>query len=139
MKKLFIFPDVFMANIFAMILIMIGLSLFGRPELAWDFGIVYAATVALFYSFSGNARSIFLAGNRQVDSAYILRSRCFIVLPLCVLNFVLLVFLNRAFDLLSTRTALVRRGARVQAKGKVGHAVVPALITILICDMNVRL
>lgn len=78
-----------MANTFAMMLIMIGLSLFGRPELAADFGIVHGATVALFYSFSGNARSLILASNRPVDSAYILRLRCFLVLPLCALAFVL--------------------------------------------------
>jgi hypothetical protein len=88
-KKLFIFPAAFMANTFAMMFIMIGLSLFGRPELAADFGIVHGATVALFYSFSGNARSIILARNRQVDSAYILRLRCFLVIPLCVLAFIL--------------------------------------------------
>ena len=78
-----------MANTFSMMLIMIGLSLYGRPELAADFGIVHGATVALFYSFSGNARSIILARNRQVDSAYILRLRCILILPLCVLAFML--------------------------------------------------
>lgn len=78
-----------MVNTFAMMLVMIGLSLFGRPELAADFGIVHGATVALFYSFSGNARSIILARNRQVDSAYILRLRCLLILPLCVLAFML--------------------------------------------------
>jgi len=72
-----------------MMFIMIGLSLFGRPDLAADFGIVHGATVALFYSFSGNARSIILARNRQVDSAYILRLRCLLVIPLCVLAFTL--------------------------------------------------
>jgi hypothetical protein len=78
-----------MANTFAMMLVMIGLSLLGRPELAADFGIVHGATVALFYSFSGNARSIILAQNRQVESAYILRLRLFLVLPLCVLAYML--------------------------------------------------
>jgi hypothetical protein len=89
LKKLFVFPAAFMANTFAMMLIMIGLSLFGRPELAADFGIVHAATVALFYSFSGNARSLILAKNRQIDSAYILRLRCILLVPLCVLAFML--------------------------------------------------
>ncbi|MBV6824262.1 hypothetical protein [Pseudomonas sp. PD9R] len=89
MKNLFIFPAAFMANTFAMMLIMIGLSLFGRPDLAADFGIVHGATVALFYSFSGNARSIILARTRVVDSAYILRLRCLLVIPLGALAFVL--------------------------------------------------
>ncbi|MDR7281964.1 hypothetical protein J2X84_000779 [Pseudomonas corrugata] len=89
MKQLFIFPAAFMANTFAMMVIMIGLSLLDRPELAADFGIVHGATVALFYSFSGNARSIILARSRLVDSAYILRLRCFLVLPLAAMAFVL--------------------------------------------------
>lgn len=89
MSKIFIFPAAFMANTFSMMLVMIGLSLFGRPELAADFGIVHGATVALFYSFSGNARSLILSGHKQVESAYLLRLRCFLVLPLCVLAFML--------------------------------------------------
>ncbi|MFC3940611.1 hypothetical protein CCU68_04195 [Pseudomonas gingeri NCPPB 3146 = LMG 5327] len=89
MKNLFIFPAAFMVNTFAVMLVMIGLSLFGKPELAADFGVVHGATVALFYSFSGNARSLILSGNKQVESAYILRLRCFLLLPLCALAFML--------------------------------------------------
>lgn len=39
--RVMIFPIAFMANTFAMALIMIGLSLFGNPELAADFGLVH--------------------------------------------------------------------------------------------------
>ncbi|WP_460139899.1 hypothetical protein [Pseudomonas sp. S2_E01] len=78
-----------MANTFAMMVIMIGLSLFGRPELAADFGIVHGATVALFYSCSGNARSIILSRSKVVDTAYILRVRCYLLIPLSALAFVL--------------------------------------------------
>lgn len=78
-----------MANSFAMMSIMIGLSLFGRPELAADFGIVHGATVALFYACSGNARSIILARSRVVDTVYILRLRCYLVIPLSALAFIL--------------------------------------------------
>ncbi len=78
-----------MANSFSMMAIMIGLSLFGRPELAADFGIVHGATVALFYACSGNARSIILARSRVVDTVYILGLRCYLVIPLGTLAFIL--------------------------------------------------
>lgn len=85
----YLFPAAFMANTFAMMLVMIGLSVFGRPELAADFGIVHGASVALFYSFSGNARSLIIGRSDQVGSADILRLRCLLLLPLSALAFML--------------------------------------------------
>lgn len=90
--RVMVFPAAFMANTFAMMMVMIGLSLFGKPELAADFGLVHGATVALFYSFSGNARSLILgveAGG--ADSAAILRLRFFLVLPLAAMAWMLCV------------------------------------------------
>jgi hypothetical protein len=89
--RLIIFPAAIMANTFAMMLVMIGLSLFGKPELAADFGLVHGATVALFYSFSGNARSLILGESRSVDIAEILRLRFLMVLPLGLLALILCV------------------------------------------------
>lgn len=89
--RLIIFPAAIMANTFAMMLVMIGLSLFGKPELAADFGLVHGATVALFYSFSGNARSLILGESRDVGIAEILRLRFLIVLPLGLLALILCV------------------------------------------------
>jgi len=87
--RVMVFPAAFMANTFAMMVVMIGLSLFGRPELAADFGLVHGATVALFYSFSGNARSLILGESGRVDGAAILRLRLLLLLPLAVLAFAL--------------------------------------------------
>lgn len=61
---------------------MIGLSLFGKPELAADFGVIHGATVALFYAFSGNARSLILSAQERVGASYILRLRCILLVPL---------------------------------------------------------
>lgn len=87
--KMLVFPAAFMANTFAMMLVMIGLSVFGRPELAADFGLIHGATVALFYSFSGNARSLILGEAKEINSAEILRLRCLMVLPLSAIAFIL--------------------------------------------------
>lgn len=84
-----VFPVAFMANTFAMMLVLIGLSLFGKSELAADFGLIHGATVALFYSFSGNARSLILSESTVVDAARILRLRLILLLPLGVLAWML--------------------------------------------------
>lgn len=83
---LYLFPAAFMANTFAMMLVMIGLSLLGRSELAADFGIVHGATVALFYALSGNARSLIIGGSR-IGAVDILRLRCLMLAPLSALAF----------------------------------------------------
>ncbi|PAV49239.1 hypothetical protein CK486_00200 [Pseudomonas sp. HAR-UPW-AIA-41] len=87
--RLLVFPLAFMANTFAMMLVMIGLSLFGKPGLAADFGLIHGATVALFYAFSGNARSLILAESGEVGAAGILRLRLLMLLPLGILTFML--------------------------------------------------
>lgn len=86
---LMIYPAAFMANTFAMMLVMISLSLFGKPELAADFGLIHGATVALFYSFSGNARSLILAESGEVGTTGILRLRMLMLPPLGILAFIL--------------------------------------------------
>lgn len=62
-----------------------GSAYFGKSDLAADFGLIHGATVALFYSFSGNARSLVLAESEQISSAGILRLRVILILPLGVL------------------------------------------------------
>lgn len=76
-----------MVNTFSLTLVMVGLSLFGRPEMAADFGIIHGATVALFYSLSGNARSLILGEGGKVSPEYILRLRCILLIPLIALAF----------------------------------------------------
>lgn len=87
--RLLVFPLAIMANTFAMMLVMIGLSLFGKPVLAADFGLIHGATVALFYAFSGNARSLILAESGEIGAAGILRLRLLLLLPLGILAFML--------------------------------------------------
>ena len=87
--SLLVYPAAFMANTFAMMLVMIGLSLFGKPALAADFGLIHGATVALFFAFSGNARSLILAESGEVDAASILRLRLMLLMPLGILAFML--------------------------------------------------
>lgn len=87
--SLYLFPAAFMANSFAMMLVMIGLSLFGQPMLAAEFGLIHAASVALFNALSGNARSLILSGAPGVDAAAILRLRLLLLLPLSILVFAL--------------------------------------------------
>jgi hypothetical protein len=87
--RLMAYPAAIMANTFAMMMVMIGLSLFGKSELAADFGLVHGASVALFYALSGNARSLIIGRSVKVGAADILRFRCLLVLPLSVLAFML--------------------------------------------------
>ncbi|WP_043310819.1 hypothetical protein [Pseudomonas sp. ML96] len=87
--RVLVFPGAFMANTFAMMVVMIGLSLFGKPELAADFGLTHGATVALFYSLSGNARSLILAGLSEFGAVQILRLRLLLIVPLGMFSWLL--------------------------------------------------
>ncbi|QXH48315.1 hypothetical protein KSS93_10500 [Pseudomonas xanthosomatis] len=84
--QLFMYPMAAMANLFSMMLLAVGLSLLGKLELAAEVGLVHGATVAVFYSFSGNARSLILSGCAGLSAQRILRLRLMLLLPLCVLT-----------------------------------------------------
>jgi hypothetical protein len=85
----YIFPAAFMANTFAMTAMMIALGLAGMSELAADFGIVHAATLALFYAFSANARSTILNPSSGVSAHSILGTRLLLMLPVGGITFLL--------------------------------------------------
>lgn len=85
MIRVMVFPVAFMANTFAMMVVMIGLSLFGKSGLAAEFGLIHGSTVALFYSFSGNARSLILTESGQINATDILRLRLILLVPLGVI------------------------------------------------------
>lgn len=87
--RLLIFPAAVMTNLFAMMVLTIGLSLFGKPLLAAEIGLVHGATVALFYALSGNARSLILSGSAEQWAARVLRLRLLMLLPLCLLAWLL--------------------------------------------------
>ncbi len=74
-----------------MTLLMIGFGISGMPELAADIGIVHGATLALFYAFSGNVRSMVLNRDKAISIASILVGRLLLVLPLSVISFYLVV------------------------------------------------
>ena len=65
----YLFPLAFMLNAFAMTGILIILGLTGNNAMAAEVGIVQAATIALFYAFSANARSLMLNQQSPGDSA----------------------------------------------------------------------
>lgn len=85
----FVFPAAFLANTFTVTGMMIVLGLAGQPELAADFGIVHAATVALLHSFSGNARSIILNPVSTIPVATVFATRATLLLPLGLLSWLL--------------------------------------------------
>lgn len=84
-----VFPAAFLANTFAVTGLMIVLGLTGQPELAADFGIVHAATVALLHAFSGNARSIILNPGSTIPVATVFATRVTLLLPLGLLSWML--------------------------------------------------
>lgn len=105
----YLFPASFMANTFAMTGVMIVLSLAGNPELAADFGIVHGATLALFFAFSGNARSLILNPSSTVSVGTILGARLLLLVPLGAMSFMLSTHFA-GVDALLAFTLVLRRG-----------------------------
>ena len=80
----FIFSAAFMANSFSMTGLLIVLSLAGDSAFAADVAIVQAATLALFYALSGNARNLILNQNSSVTAQAVLSNRLVLLMPLAV-------------------------------------------------------
>jgi len=80
----FIFSAAFMANSFSMTGLLIMLALAGDSAFAADVGIVQAATLALFYAFSGNARNLILNYKSGITAQSILNNRVILIVPLAV-------------------------------------------------------
>ncbi len=78
----YIFSLAFMANSFSMTGLLIMLSLAGNSVLAAEVGIVQAATLALFYAFSGNTRNLILNHKSGVTVQSVLNNRLVLLLPL---------------------------------------------------------
>lgn len=64
--------------------LLIVLGLVGDSAFAADVGIVQAATLALFYAFSGNARNLILNHKSGVTAQSVLNNRFILILPLAV-------------------------------------------------------
>ncbi len=73
-----------MANSFSMTGLLIMLSLAGDSAFAADVGIVQAATLALFYAFSGNTRNLILNHESSITAQSVLNNRLILLLPLAV-------------------------------------------------------
>lgn len=80
----FIFSAAFMANSFSMTGLLIMLGLAGDSAFAADVGIVQAATLALFYAFSGNTRNLILNHQSGITAQSVLNNRFILLLPLAM-------------------------------------------------------
>ncbi len=77
-----IFPMAFMANNFAMTILLILLGLADKSGTAAEIGIVQGVTLALFYAFSANARSLILNPSSGISSRSVLAARLMLMVPL---------------------------------------------------------
>ena len=78
---MYLFPLAFLLNASAMTILLIAVGVMGQPELAADIAIVQGATLAVFFAFSANARSIILRESSAVPCAVLLRVRVFLMVP----------------------------------------------------------
>ena len=85
----YLFPVAFMANTFAMTLLMIILSLAGNSSMAAEVGIIQAATLALFYTFSANSRSLILNDNSNITASSVMALRFVLIVPIAVMAYFL--------------------------------------------------
>lgn len=70
----YLFPLAAAVNFFSITALFIIVGLFGNKGLSADIAIIQAATIALFLSFSGNARSLILGGsNRHYTNLFYFR------------------------------------------------------------------
>ncbi len=81
------FPLAFMANSLAMSVFLIGLGLAGHARLAADVAIVQGVTLALFYSFSANARNLILNQFAPIQALSLLLYRFVLLVPLVAIAF----------------------------------------------------
>mgnify|MGYP001558094824 CR=1 FL=1 len=89
----YLFPLAVLINAVSMTLLLIGLSFAGQPALAADVGIVQGVTIALFYAFSANARSLVFNPAARVSVGNLLVGRLIMLVPLSVVAWYLSVHL----------------------------------------------
>jgi len=78
----YLYPVAFIANSLAMTALFVMLGLAGRSEHAAEVALVQGVTTALFFAFSGDARSVILRSSSSVSSRVLLRTRFWLSLPL---------------------------------------------------------
>jgi len=87
--RLLWFPLGAIVNTFSMTALLITLGLAGYTDLAADVGIVQGATLATFYVFSANARSLILTNGGEFTASRFLQMRLLLILPLSFIAFFL--------------------------------------------------
>ncbi len=80
----YIFPGAFAVNALSMTGLLIVASLAGDPIFAANIGLVQAATLALFYAFSGNTRSAILNSQSGVSAHSVFSTRLILLIPLAI-------------------------------------------------------
>lgn len=83
----YIFPFAFVVNLLSMTAMLIFLSVVGESQMAADFAIVQAATAALFFAFSGNARNVVLATSNPTLAKSLFNIRVILLVPLVLASF----------------------------------------------------
>lgn len=78
------FPASIALNIYQPTVLLILLGLLGEGKLASDVGIIQGALIALFYSFSGNARSLILREGFADKVNHLFYLRLILVVPLAM-------------------------------------------------------
>ena len=89
----YLFSAAFILNTFAMTALLIGLSLAKHSQMAAEVGIVQGATLALFFSFSANARSMILNPSSRISARALLVARLVLLAPLSIASLYLSVFI----------------------------------------------
>lgn len=91
-----------------MTFLLIGVGTLGEPELAADIAIVQGATLAVFFAFSANARSIILGRATKIPWELVLRARVILLVPLGVAALVISFYLTEAAPAIALALVLRR-------------------------------
>lgn len=87
--SLLVFPLAALLNSFSMTALLLVFGITGLSETAADIGLVQAATLALFYAFSANARNLILADPSGLAAIRLLQARLLLFVPLAVAAYLL--------------------------------------------------
>lgn len=104
----YIFPLAFLLNNFSITALLIVVGLVGETHLAADIGIIQGATMALFYSFSANARSIVLNPQMRSSTKSFLTVRALLIAPLGFAAIYLSIYIANAGWMLALALTLRR-------------------------------
>lgn len=94
-----VFPVAALLNSFSTTALLLIFGLAGRLEIVADIALVQAASLALFYAFSANARNLVLADEGRAGEAVagaLLKIRAVLMLPLACLTYMLAVIVGGA-------------------------------------------